>query len=79
MKVKAAVLFEINADMAIEDVELDEPKDGEVLVRIAGTGVCRSDFSVSRRPGVAVPVILGHEASGVVEKVARGVTPGKAR
>lgn len=74
MKVKAAVLFEINQDMAIEDVELDEPKDGEVLVRIAGAGVCRSDLSVSRRPGWPVPVILGHEASGVVEKIARGVS-----
>ena len=74
MKVKAAVLFDANQDMAIEEIEIDDPKDGEVLIRIAGAGICRSDLSVARNTATRVPVILGHEASGVVEKVARGVT-----
>ena len=75
MKMKAAVLFDISQDMAIEEVELDEHKDGEVLVRIAAAGVCRSDLSVARRPSaVELPVILGHEGSAVVEKVGAGVT-----
>ena len=75
MRMKAAVLFEVNRDMAIEEVELDDPKDGEVLVRIANAGVCHSDLSVARgRGGVEVPVILGHEAAAVVEKVGSGVS-----
>ena len=74
MKVRAAGLFDANQDMAIEEIEIDDPKDGEVLSRIAGTGVCRSDLSGARNTATPVPVILGHEGSGVTEKVARGVT-----
>ena len=50
MKMKAAVLFEVNQDMAIEEVEFDDPKDGEVLLRIANAGVCHSDLSVAAVP-----------------------------
>ena len=74
MKIKAAVLYTPNEDLIIETIDLDEPKDGEVLVRIARAGVCRSDLSVARKPGAPVPLVLGHEASGVVEKITPGVT-----
>jgi Zn-dependent alcohol dehydrogenase len=74
MKMQAAVLFDVNQDMAIEEVELDPPKDGEVLLRIAAAGVCHSDLSVARGRGSAnLPVILGHEAAAIVVDVGRGV------
>ncbi len=75
MKTKAAVLYEFGEDMAIEDIELDEPKDKEVLLRIAAAGVCRSDLHVARGPsGVVLPTVLGHEGSAVVERVGPGVS-----
>ncbi len=75
MKTKAAVLYEFGADMAIEEIELDEPKDKEVLLRIAAAGVCRSDLHVARGPsGVVLPTVLGHEGSAVVERVGPGVS-----
>ena len=75
MKTKAAVLYDYNEDMAIEDVELDEPKDREVLLRIAAAGVCHSDLSSARGRGIlSLPVILGHEGSAIVERVGPGVS-----
>ena len=75
MKIKAAVLFDTNVDMAIEEIDLDPPKDREVLLQIAAAGVCHSDLSVARgRGGAQVPVVLGHEASAVVAEVGPGVT-----
>lgn len=61
---------------AIERVQLDGPESGEVLVRIAACGVCHSDLHVvhrARAGALPVPVILGHEAAGVVEAVGAGV------
>ncbi len=72
---KAAVLRELSKDLVIEDVTLDDPKDREVLLRITAAGVCHSDLSVARGKGsVPLPVILGHEASAVVERVGPGVS-----
>ncbi len=61
--------------LAIEEVELDPPGPGEVLVRIRAAGLCHSDLSVidGNRPR-PVPMVLGHEAAGVVESVGDGVT-----
>ncbi len=83
MKVRAAVLREIGRPgpyaetrpLAIEDVELDPPGEGEVLVRIRAAGLCHSDLSVidGNRPR-PMPMVLGHEAAGVVEEVGYGVT-----
>jgi Zn-dependent alcohol dehydrogenase len=76
---KAAVLYEPNTDMVIEDVSLDGPKDREVLVRITAAGVCHSDLSVALGKGATkMPCILGHEAAGVIEKVGPGVGRVKA-
>ena len=76
MKVRAAVLREIgrpapyaeSRPLGIEDVELDPPGEGEVLVRIRAAGLCHSDLSVidGNRPR-PMPMVLGHEAAGVVE------------
>jgi NDMA-dependent alcohol dehydrogenase len=74
MKIKAAVLYELGGRLEVEDIELAAPKDGEVLVKVAAAGVCHSDISVI--DGVIpfpLPVVLGHEGSGVVESVGPGV------
>lgn len=82
MKIKAAVLYEMgrprpyaeSAPVVIEEVELDPPGPGEVLVRVAAAGLCHSDLSVinGARPR-AMPMVLGHEAAGIVEETGEGV------
>jgi alcohol dehydrogenase len=83
MKTKAAVLHEIGRPrpyaetrpLLIEELELDPPGEGEVLVRIGAAGLCHSDLSVvnGNRPR-PVPMALGHEAAGEVVEVGRGVS-----
>src|SRR5262245_30553629 len=71
---KAAVVFDTNAPVRIEDIDLDPPREGEVLVRIVAAGVCHSDYSVAT--GVMptrLPCVLGHEGAGVVLEVGAGV------
>ncbi|GAA3208802.1 NAD(P)-dependent alcohol dehydrogenase [Actinocorallia longicatena] len=74
MRIEAAVLRAADAPYSVEAVDLAEPGPGEVLVRIAGTGMCHTDL-LGRAPGdrIAKPVILGHEGSGVIEAVGPGV------
>ena len=82
MKIKAAVLNEMGAPapyaqskpLRIEEVELDPPGPGEILVKIAAAGLCHSDLSVieGNRPR-PMPMALGHEAAGVVEELGAGV------
>ena len=75
MKTKAAVLYEPNAPLIIEELDLDEPKSDEVLVKIGGAGICRSDWHfMAGEAKTALPAVLGHEGSGVVEQVGPGVT-----
>jgi len=76
MKSRAAVAWEAGKPLSIEEVDLDGPKQGEVLVRLIATGVCHTDaFTLSGDdPEGAFPVILGHEGGGVVEEVGAGVT-----
>ena len=70
---RAAVLREIGAPLRIEDVELDEPKTGEVLVRIEAAGVCHSDlhYMIGDLPA-KLPIVVGHEGAGIVEAVGPG-------
>jgi S-(hydroxymethyl)glutathione dehydrogenase/alcohol dehydrogenase len=78
--VRAAVLYEFDAPLVVEELELDPPKAGEVLVRMAASGVCHSDLHVVK--GIHptdLPVVLGHEGAGIVEEVGpevRGLSPG---
>jgi len=75
MKIKAALVREKSGPFVIEDVDLDEPRDDEVLVRIAGSGLCHTDLVA--RDGfmpIPLPAVLGHEGSGVVERVGSRVT-----
>jgi len=73
--VKAAVMRANNAPLVIEDVEIDAPGPGEVLLKTAASGICHSDLTVIEG-GLPVPppCILGHEPAGVVEAVGVGVT-----
>jgi NDMA-dependent alcohol dehydrogenase len=73
--VRAAVLYEFNKPLVVEEVELDPPREGEILVRMAASGVCHSDLHVLQNiHPTALPVILGHEGAGIVEQVGPGVT-----
>ena len=75
MKTKAAVLYEANTPMVIETVDLQEPQEGEVLVKVAAAGVCHSDFHIMKGEWAwPMPAILGHEGAGIVERVGPGVT-----
>jgi S-(hydroxymethyl)glutathione dehydrogenase/alcohol dehydrogenase len=76
MRVKAAVAREAKKPLTIEDVELDGPKEGEVLVELAASGVCHTDaYTLSGMdPEGIFPSILGHEGAGVVVDVGKGVT-----
>ncbi|TFV59959.1 NDMA-dependent alcohol dehydrogenase [Mycobacterium sp. PS03-16] len=74
MKMDAAVLWEVNGDWTIEEVDLDPPQDGEVLVSFEATGLCHSDHHgrTGDFPG-PMPVIGGHEGAGIVQEVGPGV------
>lgn len=75
MKTKAAVLWELKGDWEVEEVELDPPSQGEVLVKLAASGLCHSDEHL--RTGdlpIQLPVIGGHEGAGLVAGVGAGVT-----
>ncbi len=75
METRAAVAFEAGKQLSIETVELDGPRDGEVLVEIRATGLCHTDeFTRSGAdPEGLFPAILGHEGAGVVVDVGTGV------
>lgn len=75
MKSRAAVAWEAGKPLEIEEVEVAAPKEGEVMVRIAATGVCHTDaFTLSGDdPEGVFPAILGHEGAGVVVEVGPGV------
>lgn len=82
MKIRAAVLTTMEAErpyadskpLTIEELELDPPQEGEVLLRMTAAGVCHSDLSVvdGNRPR-PLPMALGHEGTGIVEEVGPGV------
>ncbi|KAL2780633.1 alcohol dehydrogenase 1C [Daubentonia madagascariensis] len=75
IKCKAAVLWEVNKPFSIEEVEVAPPKAHEVRIKIVAAGICRSDdHAVSGNIVSPLPVILGHEAAGIVESIGEGVT-----
>jgi S-(hydroxymethyl)glutathione dehydrogenase/alcohol dehydrogenase len=80
MKVKAAVALEAGKPLQIEEVDLEGPKAGEVMVEIKATGICHTDhFTLSGAdPEGLFPAVLGHEGAGVVVEVGVGVNSVKA-
>lgn len=75
MRMRAAVLYEVNQPLVIEEIDLHPPKAGEVMIKMVASGVCHSDVhyftgDVPREK----PIILGHEGAGIIEQVGEGVT-----
>src|ERR671916_692129 len=75
MRMRAAVLEEFGRPLAVQEVELADPRAGEVLVRLAACGVCHTDLYTASGadPSGYAPAVLGHEGAGVVEAVGEGV------
>jgi S-(hydroxymethyl)glutathione dehydrogenase/alcohol dehydrogenase len=76
MQIRAAVLEEFAKPLVVQEVELEGPKPGEVLVRLSACGVCHTDLYTASGadPSGYSPTVLGHEGSGVVEEVGEDVT-----
>ena len=76
MKIRAAVLEEFGAPLEVQELDLAEPRAGEVLVRLEACGVCHTDLYTASGadPSGYAPTVLGHEGAGVVERVGEGVT-----
>jgi len=73
---KAAVFYEPQAPVAIEELEIDDPGEGEVILDLVGAGVCHSDYHIvdGHINARATPWVMGHEGAGVVNAVGLGVT-----
>ena len=75
LKIRAAVNWESGGGFKLEELELSEPKVNEVLIEVVATGVCATDAGAAAgHLGVPFPIVLGHEAAGVVKVVGEGVT-----
>jgi S-(hydroxymethyl)glutathione dehydrogenase/alcohol dehydrogenase len=76
VKIRAAVLERFGAPLEVQELELDEPNAGEVLVRLVACGVCHTDLYTASGadPSGYAPTVLGHEGAGVVERVGEGVS-----
>src|SRR5271167_885815 len=74
MKTRAAILWNREEPWSVEEIELDDPNEGEICVKLVATGLCHTDDHV--RTGdlpLATPIVGGHEGAGIVEKVGPGV------
>ena len=75
MRTTVAIVNEQGGPFTFEEVELDEPRDDEVLVRIVAAGLCHTDLSLREQlPAEMFPRVFGHEGAGVVERVGSAVT-----
>src|SRR5215213_7741581 len=76
MRIRAAVLEEFGAPLAVQELDLAGPGPGEVLVRLVACGVCHTDLYTASGadPSGYAPAVLGHEGAGVVESVGEGVS-----
>ena len=76
MKIRAAVLEEFGKPLVVQELDLAEPRAGEVLVRLVACGVCHTDLYTASGadPSGYAPTVLGHEGAGVVERIGEGVS-----
>ncbi len=74
MHMKAAVCYALGQPLVVEEITIDPPQRGEVLVRLRASGICHSDIHLVRGDwGDTLPVVAGHEGAGVVAEVGAGV------
>ena len=72
---KAAVCYELGKPLVVEDINIDPPQEGEVKVKMAATAICHSDIHAIRGElGGKTPFVPGHESSGYIDEVGKGVT-----
>lgn len=76
MRTKSAIFREAKQPISVEETELQDPQAGEVLVRVAASGACHSDYHAvdGRNEAAMTPFVMGHEGAGIVEGVGPGVT-----
>ena len=75
MQIRAAVTRAPHAPQSLETIDLAEPRDNEILVRVVATGICHTDIAMRDQTfPVPQPIVLGHEGAGVVERVGSGVS-----
>ena len=76
MKIRGAVLEQFGAPLVVQELDLEEPRAGEALVRLVACGVCHTDLYTASGadPSGYSPTVLGHEGAGVVERVGEDVT-----
>jgi len=76
MRMRSAVLEEFGQPLVVQELDLAEPRSGEVLVRVQACGVCHTDMYTASGvdPSGYAPTVLGHEGAGVVESIGEGVT-----
>ncbi len=75
MQIRAAVTRAKASPMSLETIDIESPRDDEILVRVVATGICHTDIAMRDQTyPVPQPIVLGHEGSGIVEQVGRGVT-----
>ena len=74
MKIQAAVLNKANAPLDFEELDTTDLRPGEIIVKLAGTGVCHTDLGLIAAPGEGqTPIVLGHEGAGTVVEIGSGV------
>ena len=73
---KAAVMHETNAPLSVDELEVEAPREGEVLLDLVGAGVCHSDYHLidGHEKVAKTPWVMGHEGAGVIREVGPGVT-----
>src|SRR2546426_7980956 len=72
---KAAILYKANTPLEVVDVQQQGPQAGEARVKVMAAGICHSDWHIMNGDWqVPLPMVLGHEAAGIVEEVGPGVT-----
>lgn len=75
MRIRAAVAEKQAQPLVVKELELDEPRDDEILVKLVATGICQTDTHVwHQRIPAPLPLVLGHEGAGIVERVGRDIT-----
>ncbi len=72
MKIQAAVSRDATRPPELETLDIEEPRPGEILVRMVATGICHTDINVCTSAIRPKPIVLGHEGAGIVERVGSG-------